>query len=69
LRLQIREHLPIVRFDLNENVIDSRKHSLDNVDHIEPQGVGFAAQLLYIPLALFTAPAEIAHVPPTYPTS
>jgi hypothetical protein len=66
LGLQIREHLPIVSFDPNENFIDSRKHSLDNVDHLAPPRVEFAAQLLYIPLALFTATVEIAHASPSY---
>ena len=69
LRLQISEHLPIGRFDCNDNFIDSRKHSHDKVDYLEPEGVEFAAQLLYIPLALFTATVEIAHAPPSYPTS
>ena len=64
--IDFSEHLPIGRFDCNENFIDSRKHSLDNVDHLEPQGVEFAAQLLYVPLALFTPTVDIAHASPTY---
>jgi hypothetical protein len=64
--IDFREHLPIARFDCNENFIDSRKHSLDKVDHLEPQGVEFAAQLLYVPLALFTPTVDIAHASPTY---
>jgi len=64
--IDFSEHLPIGRFDCNENFIDSRKHSLDDVDHLEPQGVEFAAQLLYVPLALFTPTVDIAHASPTY---
>src|SRR5262245_42605949 len=66
---QIGEHLPIVSFDFDENFIDSRKHSIDNVEHLQPQGVECATQLLYIPLTLFTATVEIAHAPPSYPAS
>jgi hypothetical protein len=65
--------------------IGSRKHSRDKLDDLAPQGVELAvepnfddlpaqgvelaAQPLYIPLALFTATVEIAHAPPSYPTS
>jgi hypothetical protein len=66
LRSKIREHLPIASFDLGENFSNSRKHSADNLVNLAPQGVEFAAQLLYIPLALFTA---IAHALPSYATS
>jgi hypothetical protein len=34
--------------------------------YLEPQGVEFAAQRLYIPLALFTATIEFAHASPSY---
>jgi hypothetical protein len=66
LRLQIGEHLPIVSFDLGEKSIYSRKHSHYNVEHLEPQGVEFAPQPLYIPLPLFTVTAEIAHLGLSY---
>jgi hypothetical protein len=68
-RSKVREHLFIVSFDLGENFIDPRKHSADNLDHLAPQGVELDAQLLYVPLALFTTTLEIAHAPPSYPTS
>jgi hypothetical protein len=69
LRSKIGEHLPIASLDLGENFIDPRKHSPDNLDHLAPQAVEFAAQPLYFPLALFIATVEIAHAPPSYPTS
>jgi len=69
LRLKVREHLLIVSFDLGENFIDPRKHSAENLDHLATQGVELDAQLLYVPLALFTATVGIAQVPPSYPTS
>jgi hypothetical protein len=68
-RLKVREHLLIVRVDLGENFIDPRKHSADNLDHLATQSVELDAQLLYVPLALFTTTVEIAHAPPSYPTS
>src|SRR6516225_6086605 len=62
LRLKIRKHLAVASFDrgenfidVGENVIDARKHAPDNLDHLEPQDVEFAAQLLDVALALFTA--------------
>jgi hypothetical protein len=85
LRPQISEHLPIASFDLGKTFIGSRKHSPNKLDDLAPQGVELAAQPnfddlpaqgvelaaqpLYIPLALFTATVEIAHAPPSYPTS
>jgi hypothetical protein len=65
LRLQIREHLPIGRFDCNENFIDSRKHSPNKLHHLGD----LTPQLFYVPLTLFTTTVEIAHAPPSYPTS
>ena len=60
---------PIASIDLAENFIDSRKHSVDNLGHLAPQGIEFDSQLLYIPLAFFAATIEIAHAPPRYPSS
>jgi hypothetical protein len=65
LRLQISEHLPITDFDFAKNFIDLRERSLDKLNHFGD----LTPQLLYIPLALFTATVEIAHAPPSYPTS
>ena len=65
LRSKISEHLPIASFDLNENFMGSRKHFLDKRDDLGD----LTPQLLYIPLALFTATVEIAHTPPSYSTS
>jgi hypothetical protein len=42
-------------FDLGENFIDARKHAPDNLDHLAPQDVEFAAQPLDVALAPFTA--------------
>jgi hypothetical protein len=69
LRLKIGEHPLIVSVEPSENFIGSRKHSHDNLDGLAPQGVDLAAQPLYFPLAIFTATIEIAHAPPSYPTS
>jgi hypothetical protein len=69
LRSKVREHLPIASPDLGENFMDPPKHSTDNLDHLVPQAVEFAAQAPYFPLAVFTATVEIAHGPPTYDTS
>jgi hypothetical protein len=65
LRLQISEHLPITDFDFAKNFIDLREHSLDKLNDLGD----CTPQLLYIPLALFTATVEIGHAPPNYPTS
>jgi hypothetical protein len=65
LRLQISEHLPITDFDFAKNFIDLRERSLDKLNHFGD----LTPQLLYIPLALFTATVEIGHAPPSYPTS
>jgi hypothetical protein len=54
---------------LARTFIDPRKHFPDNLDHLALQAVEFAAQPLYFLLALFTATVEIAHAPPSYPTS
>jgi hypothetical protein len=85
LRLKVREHLFIVSLDLSENFIGSRKHSPNKLDDLASQGVELAAQPnfddlpgqgvelgaqpLYISLTLFIPTIEIAHVPPSYPTS
>jgi hypothetical protein len=55
LRSKIRKHLVVASFDLGENFIDARKHAPDNLGHLAPQDVEFAAQPLDISLALFTA--------------
>jgi hypothetical protein len=60
LRPQISEHLPITGFDFRENFIDSREHSLDELNHLG----NLTPQLFYVRLALFTATFEIAHAPP-----
>jgi hypothetical protein len=65
LRSKVREHLPIASLDLGENFIDLREHSLDKLNHLGD----LTPQLLYVPLPLFTATVEIAHAPPSYPTS
>jgi hypothetical protein len=55
LRSKIRKHLAVASFDLGENFIDARKHAPDNLDHLAPQNVEFAAQPLDVALAPFTA--------------
>jgi hypothetical protein len=65
LRSKVREYLPIGSLDLDKNFIDLRKHSLDEPNHLGD----LTPQLLYVPLALFTAIVEIAHAPPNYPAS
>jgi hypothetical protein len=67
--LEERDHLPIGSIELGKNFIDARKHSPDNLDGFAPKGVEFDLQLLYVPLAFFTATIEIAHAPPNYPVS
>ena len=46
LRSKVREHLPIASIDLGKNFIDSRKHSLNNLDRFAPKSVEFDPQLL-----------------------
>src|SRR6516165_2590139 len=55
LCLKIRKHLAVASFDRGENFIDARKHAPDNLDHLAPQDVEFAAQPLDVALAPFTA--------------
>src|SRR6516165_3690437 len=55
LRSKIRKHLAVASFDRGENFIDARKHAPDNLDHLAPQNVEFAAQPLDVALAPFTA--------------
>jgi hypothetical protein len=61
LRSKVCEHLLTGSVDRGKNFIDSRKHSVDNLGHLAPQGIEFASQLLYIPLALCITTIEIAH--------
>ena len=42
-------------FDRGENFIDAGKHAPNNLDHLAPQNVEFAAQPLDVALAPFTA--------------
>jgi hypothetical protein len=55
LRSKIHKYLAVASFDLGENFIDARKHAPDNLDHLAPQNVEFAAQPLDVALAPFTA--------------
>src|SRR5215471_1881142 len=55
LRSKIRKHLAVASFDRGENFIDAGKHAPDNLDHLAPQNVEFAAQPLDVALAPFTA--------------
>src|SRR5215831_3182496 len=55
LRSKIRKYLAVASFDLGENFIDAREHAPDNLDHLAPQDVEFAAQPLDVALAPFTA--------------
>jgi hypothetical protein len=55
LRSEIRKHLAVASFDRGENFIDAGKHAPDNLDHLAPQNVEFAAQPLDVTLAPFTA--------------
>src|SRR6516225_11408997 len=52
LRSKIRKHLAVASFDRGENFIDAGKHAPDNLDHLAPQNVEFAAQPLDVALAL-----------------
>jgi hypothetical protein len=55
LRSKFREHLPIASIDLGKNFIDSRKHSVDNLDRLLRKASSSIVTALYIPLAFFTA--------------
>src|SRR5262245_2057015 len=55
LRSKTRKHLAVASFARGENFIDARKHAPDNLDHLAPQDVEFAAQPLDVAFAPFTA--------------
>ena len=62
---QSREACIRLRPQIAKNFIDLREHSFDKLNDLGD----CTPQLLYIPLALFAATVEIAHGPPSYPTS